>query len=330
VTTIQPEISIVAPAYNEAANMLEFLERVVTATAPVAESFEVVVIDDGSSDNTWEILLSAQSTYPQLQALKLSRNFGKELALCAGLESAAGQAVVILDTDLQHPPELIRSLVARWKKGDVDLVEAVKDVRGSEPVTRKAGAAAFYKTLHWLTGFDLTGASDYKLLDRKVVDAWMRLPERNVFFRGMSAWLGFKRDTITFSVQDREAGESRWTAAQLVQLAINSTLAFSSVPIRFIFAIGVLFLFVAAVLALRAVQLWATGQAAPGFTTVILLQLFIGGLVLTSLGIIGKYISLIYSEVKGRPRYIVSSRIGRNVAPDTISRLDDTREEPAR
>jgi glycosyltransferase involved in cell wall biosynthesis len=279
-------------------------------------NYEIVVIDDGSTDNTWEVLTKLQKTHPELTGIRLSRNFGKERALCAGLERAAGRAVVVMDADLQHPPELLRSLILRWQQGGVDIVEAEKVSRGDESATRRTGASLFYKSLTWLTGYDLTHGSDFKLLDRKVVDAWMDLPERNVFFRGMSAWLGFKRATVPFEVPQRIAGSSGWSVTELARLAINSTLAFSSVPIRLIFAIGVFFLIVAVVLAVRAFQLWLTGAAEPGFTTVILLQLFIGGVVLTSLGIIGKYISLIYSEVKGRPRYVVSERVERQAVAD--------------
>jgi glycosyltransferase involved in cell wall biosynthesis len=274
-------------------------------------SYEIVLVDDGSDDNTWDAVQRESENYPMLRALRLSRNFGKESAVCAGLEMARGAAVIVMDGDLQHPPHLIPQMVQQWREFKADVVEAVKVKRGNESVADRMAAKIFYKLVNKLSGFELTGATDFKLLDRRVVDAWMEMGERSLFFRGMTAWLGFNRIRIPFAVPERVGGESKWSMIRLITLALTGITAFSSIPLQFISIAGAVFFVFALALGAEALYFKIAGIAVDGFTTVILLLLIIGSALMIGLGIIGEYLSRIYLEVKRRPRYVVSKIIDR-------------------
>ena len=268
-------------------------------------SYELVVVDDGSSDDTWAVLQKVAAERSSLRAFRLSRRFGKELALAAGLEHARGAAVIVMDADLQHPPGLIPAMVRAWREEHYDVVEAVKTRRGEEPLFARVGAWLFYPLFRRLSGFDLEGASDFKLIDRRVLEAWARMGERNVFFRGMSAWLGFRRKELPFEVAPRAGGSSSWSPFRLLRLALNGITAFSSAPIHVITLMGCLFLVFAVLLGLHTLYNKLYGGAETGFTTVIVLVLMVGSLILIGLGVIGLYVARIYDEVKGRPRYVI-------------------------
>ena len=306
---ITPELSIIIPCYQEGNHLSFVLEEIVKYVEPMQISYELVIVDDGSQDRTWEVIQELSSIYTTLIALRLSRNFGKESALCAGLEIARGQAAIIIDGDLQHPPNLIPEMVSIWKKLGVELVEAIKISRGKESLLNKFGSKLFYKLLNNSSSYNLRGASDYKLLDRKIIDAWLKMGERNLFFRGMVAWLGFRKYTIPFETQERIAGKSGWSIPKLIRLAITGITAFSSLPLQIITFFGFVFLGFALVLGIQTLYLKIFGQAFSGFTTVIILLLIIGSLLMISLGIIGEYIARVYEEVKGRPRYVVMDKI---------------------
>ncbi len=307
---IAPAYSIVIPVYCESQGLFALLEELHQVLEPLDRPFELILIDDGSPDDTWTILEQLCQHYPSLKAVRLSRNFGKEYALSAGLELAKGAAIIIMDGDLQHPPALIPMMIDRWQNTPkTDIVEAVKTRRGQESVISRIGAKLFYSLLHKTSGYDLRGASDYKLLDRKVLNAWSRMGEHNLFFRGMSAWLGFKRVQIPFEVPDRLSGGTRWSIKNLVKLAVTGITSFSSLPLHFVTFSGGIFLVIAVVLILQTLWLKITGQAVDGFATVIILLLIIGSLLMISLGIIGIYIARIYDEVKLRPRYLVSETL---------------------
>lgn len=308
----EPVYSVVIPIYREGSQLDAVLGIIKKELDSLQALYEIVLVDDGSPDNTWDIIRGLSKHYPMLRALRLSRNFGKEHALCAGLEIAKGKAVIVMDGDLQHPPTLIPKMAHIWMELNVEIVEAVKVSRGKESLFSKLGANLFYLLLNSLSGYNLKGASDYKLLDRKVVDAWIEMGERNLFFRGMIAWLGFQRVQISFEVPERFAGKSGWSIFKLVRLAITGVTAFSSLPLQFVTFSGAIFLVFAVILAIQTLFLKLTGKAVSGFATVIILLLVIGSLLMISLGIIGEYIARIYEEVKARPRYIVSDRIGRN------------------
>jgi glycosyltransferase involved in cell wall biosynthesis len=303
-----PEISVIIPVYNEEIHIAQSLLRIEQELKRITGSYEIIVIDDGSRDATWMQVMLASESSGHYTALRLSRNFGKELALCAGLEHAGGQAVIIMDSDLQHPPALLEHMVRLWREEGIDVVECVKENRGNESMGKKIGSAVFYNVLNRLSGFDLRGASDFKLLDQKVIRAWREMPERNTFFRGMTAWLGYKRVQIPFEVPQRAGGTSQWHFVSLLRLAVNAVVSFSSIPLRFVSLFGLVFLFGAILLGIQTLYQKYLGDAVTGFTTVILLLLFVGSIIMISLGIIGEYIASIYNEVKGRPRYLVSQK----------------------
>lgn len=306
--TTQPVLSVVVPLYNEGAHLKEVFQSITQVLQSLEQSFELIFVDDGSQDDTWAGLSALRKDHPWLDILRLSRNFGKEAALAAGLQVARGQAVVILDGDLQHPPELIREMFARWQEGEVDIVEAVKVARSAEPLFVRMGARLFYGMHARLGGTALQGATDFKLLDRKVIDAWKQMGERNIFFRGMAAWLGFRRETVSFSVPPRVGGASRWSLWGLLRLAVTGITSFTSLPLHLTTLIGGLFLLFSFLLGGHTLYMKFTGQAVSGFATVILLLLIMGSCILISIGIVGIYIARIYEEVKARPRYLVAER----------------------
>lgn len=303
-----PAISIVIPVFREGAHLADTVSSIFKAIDSIGETYELILVDDGSPDNTWEEIARLRANHKTIHGIRLSRNFGKEAALAAGLEQASGEAVLVMDGDLQHPPILITEMVRLWHEG-ADVVEAVKRSRGQESVTSRIRAKLFYSIFSKLTGVDLHGASDFKLMDRRVVNAWKTLGERNLFFRGMNAWLGFRRVQIPFDVADRTDGNSGWSVFQLLKLALTAVTSFSSAPLYLMIILGLIFTALALFVGLQTIYMKLSGLAVDGFTTVILLLLFVGGVVSFGLGLVGVYIARIYDEVKGRPRYIVSEQI---------------------
>lgn len=302
-------LSIVVPAFQEAAGLGAGLDAIHAAARQTHLSFEIIVVDDGSADETWGVIAGARRDLPEIVGVRLSRNFGKEGAIAAGLDRARGDACIVMDADLQHPPALIPDMVRRWQEGGWDVVEAAKSHRGRESFAHRVVARTFYRAAAWLTGYDLQDASDFKLLDRRVLVEWRRLGERATFFRGLVSWLGFRRTQIPFDVPPRTNGGSRWSLSALSGLAVHAITSFSALPLQLVTLLGLVMLLVAMVLGAQAIRLWWEGLALPGFTTVILLQLIIGGFLMLSLGIIGTYLARIYDEVKARPRYVVREEI---------------------
>jgi len=304
-----PSISIVIPLYREGSHLSSLLSDLKAALEKTGCRFEIILVDDGSPDETWQTISDQAQIFPSLRAVRLSRNFGKELALCAGLERARGDAVIVMDGDGQHPPFLLPVMVETWRSSGADIVQALKVKRGRESVSSKLGALLFYLILNKLSGFELKGASDYKLMNRKVVDTWLAMRERNVFFRGMTAWMGFKTIQIPFEVGPRRAGKSGWSYLRRAKLALVGITTFSSFPLHLVTFAGVIFFVFAVGLGIQTLYLKIAGRAFTGFTTVILLELIIASLLMISLGIIGEYLARIYEEVKGRPRYIITDSI---------------------
>jgi len=302
------ELSIVIPVWNEARHIHQTVKTIVEFVKQSSTSFEIIVVDDGSTDETWIELMAVRSEIPDVEGIRLSRNFGKERALCAGLEHARGKAVIIMDGDLQHPPELIPQMVEYWRSNKTKIVECVKKTRAKESFSYSMSTKLFYGLLQKLTRFDLHGASDYKLLDRKVVEAWANMPERITFFRGMTAWLGFSRIRIEFDVAERIEGKTKWKPTTLVRLALQAVVTFTSLPLRLVTIIGMLFLVGAVILGIQTLYMKLTGIAVTGFTTVIILLLSMNSMIMLGIGILGEYIAAIYDEVKGRPRYIINQK----------------------
>ncbi len=310
-------LSVVIPVYNEEKQIEKTISVVSDILKTITENYQIVMVDDGSRDGTWAELKKLAASVKQLVIIRFSRNFGKEAAIMAGLSRADGDACVIMDADLQHPPELIPEMVTLWEKG-YEVVEAVKKDRGRESRASRFSASLFYKIMHRLSGFNLENASDFKLLDKKVVQALLQMPERETFFRGLSAWVGYSRTEVYFNVRQRETGESRWSPLKLIRLAINAFTSFSSLPLQFVTFIGLLFLLGSIALGIQTLAMKLRGWAIGGFTTVILLLLIIGSCLMISLGMIGMYIARIYNEVKGRPRYIISEE-HRGGGDDSVS-----------
>jgi len=305
----QPLLSVVLPVFREGAHLAALLADVRSFLRQCNLPYELIIVDDGSPDNTWQVITAESETSRALRALRLSRNFGKESALCAGLEHARGDAVIVMDADGQHPPSLIPDMVGLWQSSGADIVEALKRRRGRESLASKFGAQLFYFILNRLSGFHFKGASDFKLMNRKAVDAWLRMHERNVFFRGMTVWMGFNTVQIPFEVVPRSAGRSTWSILKRLKLALIGITAFSSFPLHVVTFAGVVFLGLSVLLGLQTLYLKLAGRAVSGFATVILLELIIGSLLMISLGVIGEYLARIYEEVKGRPRYLVEESI---------------------
>lgn len=301
-------ISIIMPVYNEGEHIVSSVGVVEGILQKHNIAYEFVLVDDGSKDDSWEKLSGLAKENKKITSVRLSRNFGKEAALCAGLDHANGDAVLVMDADLQDPPELIPELVEYWKAG-YDVVEGVKSSRGKEGFLYKLCAKSFYKILLKMTGIDLDNASDYKLLDRKVVKAMQQMPEKVTFFRGMSAWVGFERKQVLFEVQPRVMGQTKWSIKRLAGLAFSAITSYTSAPLQLVTILGVVMFLVSLVLGTQTLIRYLMGNALEGFTTVILLQLFIGSMLMISLGIIGMYLMKIYHEIKGRPRYLVSRKI---------------------
>jgi glycosyltransferase involved in cell wall biosynthesis len=313
-SNVIPTISIILPAYNEQVNLPLAIDALMAQMrCSNITAYEIIVVDDGSSDNTWTVLKqldikSSPDESVQLQGLRLSRNFGKEAAIFAGLEATRGRAVIVIDCDLQHPPALISEMIQLWQQ-HIDIVDAVKSHRGNETWIKCLCSKLFYSSFKMLSGYDLRGSSDYKLLDRAVVDSLMAMGERNLFFRGMVGWLGYSRHQLTFEVQKRLAGTSGWPVKRLIKMAIEATTSYSFIPLRLVAVAGFIFLVLAAIMFCYTLVYKLLGLAVSGFSTVIILQLFTGSLCMLSIGIIGEYVARIYEEVKGRPRYIVAQRI---------------------
>lgn len=301
-------LSVVLPAYNEE-RMIEKAAKVISDILKAAEiPYELVFVDDGSGDSTWEYIKKASRKDKRITGIHFSRNFGKEAAMMAGLANAKGDCCVVMDCDLQHPPETLVEMYRLWEQG-YEVVEGVKRSRGKESVLHKASAGLFYKIISKAVRIDMSRASDFKLMDRKAVDAILEMPERNAFFRALSSWVGFKTASVEFDVREREEGESKWSTWSLVRYAVTNIVAFSSAPMQCVTFAGIFVLILGIVLGIQTLARYFMGHAVEGFTTVILLVLFIGSIIMISLGIIGYYISKIYEEVKGRPRYLISKKI---------------------
>jgi len=306
-------LSIVLPAYNEEQNIANTAAVLTKLLTEQGIDYELVFISDGSKDATFAEIQKAEAANPRIRGGQFSRNFGKEAAIFAGLELSTGDAVIVMDCDLQHPPEAIPEMWAKWQNG-AEIVEGIKSSRGKESLAYKLSAGLFYKMMSRLIKMDMSSSSDFKLLDRKVVNLLLELPERNTFFRALTFWAGFRTERVEYEVQERKYGESKWSFWSLMRYAIANATSFSTLPLQFVTVMGLVVIAGGILLAIQTLYRYLTGTAVEGFTTVILLILIIGGCILMSLGIIGHYIARIYEEVKGRPKYIIS-HVTDNIPP---------------
>lgn len=302
-------LSIVIPSYNEQDNIERTFETIKEILDQKEIPFEIIFVDDGSKDQTYFRIVTLAQKCPQAKGISFSRNFGKEAAIFAGLEVASGECCVIMDCDLQHPPIILPQMYRLWLEG-YEVVEGIKSSRGKENPLHTLCANTFYRLISKATGIDMAKASDFKLLDRKAVNALLILPERAPFFRALSSWVGFKTTSLPFEVQERTIGTSKWSVFSLFKYAVQNITAFSGAPMQFVTLMGWIMFVASIALGAHSLYQYFTGVALEGFTTVILLQLIIGSVLMISLGIIGHYISRIYDEIKARPRYIISKRCG--------------------
>jgi len=307
----RPSLSVVTPAFNESSCIDRFLDRTLTCLLESNAAFEIIVVDDGSSDGTAARVAARCAATPQIKLVRLSRNFGKEAALNAGLAHASGEAVVQIDCDLQHPPELIARLVAEWQKGG-EIVYAQRDSRQGEGWLRRLAAQGFYRLFASISDVRLMkGLGDFLLLDRKVVDALLRLPERERFSKGLYAWVGFRRVAVPFEVAPRFAGGSRYRIGRLARFGMDAVTAFGSLPLRIWTYIGiglaVIGLGYGLFIALRTLLL---GVDLPGYASLMVAICFFSGIQLIGLGLVGEYLSRVLVEVKQRPLYLVSETLG--------------------
>lgn len=305
-------MSIVIPSYNEEGNVEHTAQRVAEILEKNGIDYELIFVNDGSTDKTWEKISTMASTKDNIAAVNFSRNFGKESAIFAGLEVARGDACVLMDCDLQHPPEVIVEMYNIWKNNDVDVVEGRKKSRGKENPLYKGMSLLFYKIINKASGLDMEAASDFKMLDRKVVDALNRMPERLTFFRAMSSWVGFKTEKVYFEVAERAEGESKWSVRSLIKYAVNSITSFTSAPLQIVTVCGVITFIISIILGINTLYNKIWGNSAAGFSTVIILQLLTSSIIMFSLGVIGFYLSKIYEEIKSRPRYIIRDIVRKN------------------
>ncbi len=307
-----PEISVVVPMHNEAKGMDALFARLIPVLESLDPGFEIVCVDDGSRDGTLEALRERHGRDPRVRAVSLSRNFGKEVAIAAGLSYASGAAVVIIDADLQHPPEVIRDFVAKWREGYRNVYGVRRD-RDTDGAARRAFTRAFYALFDRVSPTGLPhGAGDFRLLDRRAVDALLAMPERTRFTKGLYAWIGFKSVAVPFDVEERaDGGASRFNFRALVRLAVDGITAFSNAPLRVWGYVGIgvssLAFVYASVIILRTLLF---GVDVPGFTSLIVSVMFFAGVQLITLGVIGEYIGRIFVEVKRRPLFLVQDEIG--------------------
>lgn len=301
-------LSVVLPAYNEEAIILHAADKLRQILTDNQIEYQLIFVDDGSKDHTWQEIQKAAAQDPAIHGVHFSRNFGKEAAIFAGLANADGACVAVMDTDLQHPPATLVEMYRCWEQG-YEIVEGVKRSRGSESALHGASAGLFYKMMSKAVGVDMSRASDFKLLDRKAVDILLEMPEQNTFFRAMSSWMGFETTSVEFDVQEREAGTSKWSLLGLAKYGITNIVAYSSAPMQIVTAAGIFTFLLTVILGIETLYNYFSGQSVEGFTTVILLLLLLGSIIMISLGIIGYYIAKIYEEVKARPKYIISKKI---------------------
>lgn len=297
-------LSIVIPAYNEEENIPKIAQAIRSVLEEAAIRYEVVFVSDGSKDGTFSQILRLAKEDSTIRGIEFSRNFGKEAAIFAGLERAKGGCTVVMDCDLQHPPQTVVEMYRLWEQG-YEIVEGIKNSRGKESTWHKGVSNLFYRFLSSLTGFDLKNTSDFKLLSADVVEVLKKMPERKTFFRALSFWVGFKTCRVGYDVAERVSGKSKWSVSELVRYGISNIIAFSTAPMHILNYVGGISVIIGGALGIQTLIRWASKRALEGFTTVILLLLLLGGGNLLGLGLLGNYIAAIYNEVKQRPRYLV-------------------------
>ena len=310
-----PSISCVMPAFNEARNLGVVLPQALGALHALSASVEIIVINDGSRDDTREVMRELCARHPEIVYLQLSRNFGKEAALTAGIDAAQGSVVVLMDADGQHPPALVATMLAKWREG-CDVIYAVRSTRDDQSALQARLTNLFYRLINWGNRVEIPpNAGDFRLMDRKVIQALKAMPERNRFMKGLYAWVGFQSTAIDYEPLPRADGQSSFGLGGSFRLALTGMVAFSTAPLRALTFIGLL-------LALASLgyggwvvlEYFFQGIDVPGYATIVVGMMFLSGIQLLSIGILAEYVGRIYDEVKQRPAYLVSQRLGAGLA----------------
>ena len=306
-----PVISVVAPVFNEAEGICSFVSAVVFELDRLSYAWEIVLVDDGSTDNTWEILQTLHTEDSRIKILRFSRNFGSQAAMTAGLRHTTGQAVIVMDSDLQHPPELIPTMIQHWQNG-FHSVFTIRTYSEEVGFFKRLTSSVFAKIMNLLSQTSLQeGTADYRLLDRKVVDSVNLMGENARFLRAMISWLGFRQTGIPFKTQPRIAGTTKFSFAKLFRLSLDGITSFSVLPLRWITACGLVVATMSLFYAVYVLgEVLITGITTPGWPTLVVAILFLGGIQLTALGIVGEYVGRIYMETKRRPLFIVQEKFG--------------------
>ncbi|WP_394788673.1 glycosyltransferase family 2 protein [Rhodoferax sp.] len=313
---LRPRLSVVVPAYNEASNLPLLLPLLTDTLRQLTDQWEVVIVDDGSRDGT-PLAMLPWLVQPGVRYLRLSRNFGKECALTAGIEYAQGEAVLCMDADLQHPVEMIGPMLAAWR-GGVDMVCATRSTRADETFAKRAGTWLFYRLVNTNPSLHIpVDAGDFRLMDRCVVDALKSLPERNRFMKGLYAWVGFRNQILPYTPNERASGKSTFSMRSLARLAFTGVTTFTNFPLRLWSAVGSVIAFGALAFGAWIIfEHFFEAQPLPGWATLATSMLFFSGVQLLSIGILGEYVGRIFDEVKQRPIYIVASQQGRSLFAD--------------
>jgi len=313
-------VSVVVPAFNEEIGLPNAVSNISNVLRNHVTNWEIVIVDDGSTDSTFDVISSLAVDDSRVKGVQLSRNFGKEAAILCGLKAAAGAVVVTIDSDLQHPPKLIPKMLDEWQKGAM-VVHAVKRNRDHDSLAARVRAAMFNKVLSKMSNIDINNSSDFKLLDRLIVNALIReLPERRRFYRGLAGWVGYPVASIKFDVESRELGAEKWSSIRLLDLALTAIVSFTSAPLRIVTILGILTLLLGVIVGTDAVVSWALDKAVSGFATTITTLLIVGSFIMISLGILGEYVAKIYDEIKSRPVYFIQETVGLDENQDRSAR----------
>ena len=312
-----PVLSVVVPVFNEEGNLAELHRRLAAVLPSVVDSWEIVFVDDGSRDRSWQLIRDLAAADPHVRGVRFSRNFGHQMAFAAGLDHAGGEAVVIMDADLQDPPELIPELVARWREGH-EVVYAVRTRREGETLFKKLTAKLFYRLLRRITQVEIpVDTGDFRLMGRRALEAFRRLPERHRFTRGLVAWVGFSQVGVPYARAARKAGETNYPLRKMLRFAVDAITSFSHVPLQLATWLGFLTSLFAFAYIVVVVVLKFVGISWPGYTSLMAAILFLGGVQLVMIGLLGEYLGRVYDEVKGRPLYLVQETVGSDPGPRT-------------
>ena len=302
-------LSVVIPAFNEQEMVPAAAGQIDGILSRAGIPHELIFIDDGSRDATWAEIRAESEHRDTVRGVHFSRNFRKEAAIFAGLQAADGDCVAVIDCDLQHPPEKLVEMYRLWEQG-VEVVEGVKTDRGEESLAHRVAAKTFYRLISEATHIDMTRASDFKLLDRKAVNVLLSMREKRAFFRALSSWIGFRTAEVPYEVRERAAGESKWSTWLLIEYALSNITAFTSLPLHLITGCGAASFLAALIVGIVSIVRLAMGRVVTGLTGAVILLLFLSGLIMVGLGIIGYYLGNIYMEIQDRPRFIVSETCG--------------------